>query len=325
MNHRPIRFAALAAAAAITLSAVSVGASGASSLSDNQAQAKALAAQIAAQGDKLDALNEQIHEAQIQLQQAQSNIAVEDQQIAATKKQSDKLRGILRSRAADMYMNSSDNLDVLEPGSLTDYSIRAKYTEAAAQHDNAAINQLTDVTDQLNQQQAQQRAAEKSAAQKSAQLNSLHASLVSQTAALQHKLATTNATILAIYNKQKADALAAQNAKLAAEVAAAKTQSHTNSSGNTGGGGNSRSTNVGQAPGYVPAPNPQAAIVVAFAVAQLGKPYVYAGAGPNVWDCSVVSRKARCSRRSRKRKPSRVTSSSSAAANTSACTSAAAS
>ncbi len=39
----------------------------------------------------------------------------------------------------------------------------------------------------------------------------------------------------------------------------------------------------------LPAPSAGAAAAVAYARAQLGKPYVYAGAGPNVFDCSGLT------------------------------------
>ncbi len=39
----------------------------------------------------------------------------------------------------------------------------------------------------------------------------------------------------------------------------------------------------------VPAPSGGVAAVIAFARAQLGKPYVWAGAGPDVWDCSGLT------------------------------------
>ena len=38
-----------------------------------------------------------------------------------------------------------------------------------------------------------------------------------------------------------------------------------------------------------PANSSKAARVVAFARSQIGKPYVFGGAGPNVWDCSGLT------------------------------------
>ena len=48
------------------------------------------------------------------------------------------------------------------------------------------------------------------------------------------------------------------------------------------------SSDLGSAPN-LPAPSPSAQIAVNTAEAQLGKPYVYAGSGPDVFDCSGLT------------------------------------
>src|SRR5205814_10135269 len=46
---------------------------------------------------------------------------------------------------------------------------------------------------------------------------------------------------------------------------------------------------VGDAPGNLPAPTLGALAAVAYARAQLGKPYAYAGGGPDTFDCSGLT------------------------------------
>jgi cell wall-associated NlpC family hydrolase len=81
----------------------------------------------------------------------------------------------------------------------------------------------------------------------------------------------------------------AREQALAAQQQAQQQQSST-SVISSGGGGSSGSTdpNAG-APGPVPAPSPEARVAVETAQAQLGKPYVYAGSGPSVFDCSGLT------------------------------------
>ena len=58
----------------------------------------------------------------------------------------------------------------------------------------------------------------------------------------------------------------------------------------TDGGTSSGSTDpTAGSPGPVPAPNGSAQVAVDTARAQLGKPYVYAGSGPDVFDCSGLT------------------------------------
>ena len=56
-----------------------------------------------------------------------------------------------------------------------------------------------------------------------------------------------------------------------------------------GGGGAAAPTPVAAPVAPVAAPNAAAQIIVDTALAQQGKPYVWAGAGPNVYDCSGLT------------------------------------
>jgi cell wall-associated NlpC family hydrolase len=78
-------------------------------------------------------------------------------------------------------------------------------------------------------------------------------------------------------------------------AARVNTANDTTTGGTNGAPGTTNAPTFNPAPpsappgGAAPAPNPQAQVAVDTARAQLGKPYVYAGAGPNVFDCSGLT------------------------------------
>jgi cell wall-associated NlpC family hydrolase len=76
-------------------------------------------------------------------------------------------------------------------------------------------------------------------------------------------------------------------------------QQASNSGGSSNGGSNGGSPTPDPTPTTNPTPTPTpppsghgAAAAVAYAVAQLGKPYVYGGSGPDVFDCSGLTMRA---------------------------------
>jgi len=101
--------------------------------------------------------------------------------------------------------------------------------------------------------------------------------LLQQLAQAEHTsvaLATQRQNALEAIARARAAAIARAQA-----IARAKAAAHAGQGGSNSGGG-----------GYVPPANAHGiAAVIAFAHAQLGKPYVWAGAGPDVWDCSGLT------------------------------------
>jgi cell wall-associated NlpC family hydrolase len=73
-----------------------------------------------------------------------------------------------------------------------------------------------------------------------------------------------------------------------ARRAAAAEQTTTSNNGGSSSSGEVTDPNAGS-PGNAPAPSGSAQVAVDTARAQLGKPYVYAGSGPDVFDCSGLT------------------------------------
>lgn len=288
MNLRPARLLVpVLVLSAITVTAVIPGA-GANPIDDKKAQAAQLQTQLDAQGEKIGALGEQIHEAEFKLQDAEKNIAASETALKAAQAEDARLRKIMRERAALLYKTGGNtSVDLLDSGSLRDLAARNKYGAAAAQRDTDVVHDLQDAQDKLAAQEAEARQAREAAANEQKNLSAMRQSFQTQEAALEKKLNSANAELQQMI---KADREAKAAAALRqAQEAAARAQARTTTTGGGGGGGGKLNRDTGVAPGYVPAPSPGAAAAVAFAVAQLGKPYVYAGAGPDVWDCSGLT------------------------------------
>jgi cell wall-associated NlpC family hydrolase len=88
---------------------------------------------------------------------------------------------------------------------------------------------------------------------------------------------------IAVDNQRAAEAAA--RARIAAQQVAARQATSNNGGGGGGGGGQGITVD----PSTIPAPSAGAQAAVAYAYAQLGKPYRYAGVGPESYDCSGLT------------------------------------
>jgi cell wall-associated NlpC family hydrolase len=103
-------------------------------------------------------------------------------------------------------------------------------------------------------------------------------------------VAKAQALLNSLQAKQRAELQAEQARQQAAALAAAQTASQhsTSTSGSSSGSGSSGSGSTVS----IPPVSGRAAAAVAFARAQLGKPYVFGGTGPGAYDCSGLTQAA---------------------------------
>jgi septal ring factor EnvC (AmiA/AmiB activator) len=271
-------------------------AAGASPIDDKKAEAAKLSAAINANGEKMDALNEQMNGARLQLQSGQSEIESARRDISIAKEQADALKSALAQRAAALYTDQAASGveaggDLSNP--VTD-AARSTYAAAAATKNNGMVSQLTLVKERLAEKKATFEAARASAQAQSDSLAASAKAIAELNANQQKLLAQTKGELdaLVLQEQQRRDA-EAQVAALAAikRVAAATaarqdaarraTDSSASAGGATGSSGRAAISNATNTvlPANLPAPSPRAAQAIAFAQAQLGKPYVYAAAG----------------------------------------------
>lgn len=267
-RHRALMLAVVIAAAAAATS-MSFAQAGASPTTDKQAQAAQLEAQLNTNAVKLDALNEQVKGAQTQLDQANATIADAQTRIATAKAQTDQLSQQVKERAASAYRSASTGVETsLFSIDISRLATSQKYASAATQRDNALLDQLNQAKSDLKARQKDAQTAKQAAEAQKAALQAAEASFQA-----------TNSQYSALLGQVKGDLVtlvaqdqAARDAQLAPQ-------------GGSGGGG-------GQTFGNIPAVGGGAGQAVAFAQAQLGKPYCTAGTGPSCFDCSGLTMEA---------------------------------
>jgi cell wall-associated NlpC family hydrolase len=289
---RSVAFGLAVLVVAAGLSAIPAFASPEGDYANATAQAAKLQLQIASNSQRADALD-------AKYQQAQRAVAAADQKITATKRQMSvieararRLRDRLGSRAALLYIGAGNSDPIgVDAKSFQQLGSMTQYANAAAAQDELLLDELSRTNAQLNTQhdnldgqlaaaQDQKRAAQNSR-REVAQVNAAMQKLLDATSAnvrgLVAQIELQGLAAAAVAEREWLQRLAAQ------QEAARRKQAH---------GGDATSPapgDDGAAPGNLPAPTAGALAAVAYAQAQLGKPYVYAAAGPDAFDCSGLT------------------------------------
>ena len=279
---------------ALTLSATAIavpaGATPQTDLASKTAQAQRLESQIQANSDKADILDEQYLQAQSAVADANRRIVIAEQGIASAKAQEATLRAQLGGRAALLYMGagSGDPLGI-DATNVQELGSRAKYGEAAAETDNKMIDQLGLLDEQL-QRQTQDLEKQKSEAQKREDdATTARREVERISAQMEQLLSSTKSDIKALATQIENDRIAAEKAAAEAKVRAQEAQLAAARVANSGSGQSNNSSEIGVDPGPAPAPSSGASAAIAYARAQIGKPYQYAGTGPDSFDCSGLT------------------------------------
>jgi peptidoglycan DL-endopeptidase CwlO len=277
-------------------------------IDDKRAQAKALEEAIDANGTRIDALSEQYNGAQYHLEQAQAAIADAQQNLDATKAQIARLEALINERGAAAYRGAGQSGPVsLDPSSNKDVIKQSKYASLANEQDTKLVNELHRAEAALHQQQADAEQAQSDAADEKARITKAESALEAANARQEQLLTQVTGEIGQLVAEEQArkeaEALAAAQAKFVA-AAAAPPPAPVDAAPTTAPPGPAPAPppSPGPAPGPRSSPTPPAAnapvsgggaaTAIAYARAQLGKPYCFAGAGPSCFDCSGLTMRA---------------------------------
>jgi cell wall-associated NlpC family hydrolase len=175
----------------------------------------------------------------------------------------------------------------------------SKYSALAAEHDTKLLDELRRAERTLRDQQAQAEQAQADAQDEQRAIAKAQAGVEAANARQEQLLSQVNGEIAQLVaeeqaRKEAAALAAAQQRYVSAAAANVPTtngappstgRSGTSGGGASGGGGPAPSANV-------PVNGGGASAAIAYARAQLGKPYCYAGAGPACFDCSGLTMRA---------------------------------
>jgi len=307
--------AALAAAAAFAAGAPAAAAAGsggptttAPTEASLQVQAQELAAQIQADGRQLDKMAEAYNAAQIRSTQLASQVAALQAESAHTAAEAVVTRKVLKQQAVLSYVVGGAPVVGSVPGNANhDPNIALSYAEIVSGGQKRALEAYQQVMSAQASQARQLATAQHDAAVTLSTIASDKAAAIQADTARRQALAQVNgqmAVLIAQVQAQqqaaaKAAALAAQQHRVSAPPTTSKpSPTTTPPAGHTSttlagttpatSGSSSQGSSSGSSSGsYTQAPGANKAI--AYAYAQLGKPYQWGGAGPNSFDCSGLT------------------------------------
>lgn len=246
-------------------------------------QAAALEASISANGARISALAEQLNGARMRVTQARAGIAEAQHRTAIAQAETARIQALLSNRAATIYKGATTGspLQATNVKKVNEIGIRSKYASAAATHDDALLEMLQRSREALAVQEAALERQKAAAAAERDRVDAAKAQVAAANAEQQRLLGRVKGEIATLVAQEQGRREAAARAAALRSVAPA--------TGRVGAQAPRGRTGNPELFPNIPAPSPRAATAIAFARAQLGKPYRYATSGPNTYDCSGLT------------------------------------
>ncbi len=257
-----------------------------SPIDDKRAEAGRLLAQIEQNGIKIGDLDEKFNGARLRLQDAEQNIARAEADLAKARTEMDSIQARVAARAVEIYKgNGTRNpLEAVDAGDMTQMAAKAKYADTTAAHDDDLLGQLQRRRRDLDRQKQQYEGARQEAQSERDAVASNRDEIQRANAEQKRLLSQTQGELAGLIRQQQ-QARAAAEARQAA-AAARRIASAQAASANRPSRGSSAGIVV---TGPIPSASGGAGAAVAYAMAQVGKPYCYGGAGPSCFDCSGLT------------------------------------
>lgn len=256
----------------------------ASTLSDTQARAAALKAQIATLDTKISMADESYNVARDKHATLTAEVGAAARRIAKLQVQNDALQSSLAARANQIY-RSDGELGViaalLSTRTLADFDSVLQAVTRIAESDASMVDALTRTAADLSATRRSLVAAQTQAAAQEVAMASNVKAIRQRLTARTKTLASTSADIRRLVADEQARRDAAARARYLADRAAQRAQPGRGSGGGASGGGSGAGPSVGG--------SSKGAAAVRQAEKALGRPYVWAASGPSSFDCSGLT------------------------------------
>jgi peptidoglycan DL-endopeptidase CwlO len=254
-------------------------------IESKKAEAAQLEADIQANGDRIAALGEQYNGAVLAYQDAQNAVTEAHKRLVNAHEHAGELSRLVSVRAAALYQGASDPMSALIPStdikSVSELGIRTEYGSVATGNDEQLIADLSRSQQDLK---IERKRLDKQVAAAAGKRDYIAAARTQIEAANAHET-----ELLSNVKGEIATLIAQEQARKEAAI-----QRALQDLANQGNGASSvpaSDVGGGNIPN-LPAPSASAGAAIAYAEAQLGKPYEYAASGPNTFDCSGLTMRA---------------------------------
>ena len=286
MKHRFARLMIVATCLALVGALLSPVVAQGSPVDDKKAQAAQLQKQIVANGDRIAAIGEQYNGALLAYNKASAEIVDSQRRYDAAKAQMEGIRSKVVRRAAELYKGAGTKspLGAIDVANVTEFGARSKYATAAADTDSLLIDRLKAEQERLAVERADLESKQTEARNQRDAAAAARKNIEAANAQQQSLLAKTKGELATLVAQERVRQEAAARAAALARV-------RPSSSGRSPARGAVDPGSVGGNFPNVPTSG-NVGVVIAYARAQLGKPYVFATAGPNTFDCSGLTKMA---------------------------------
>ncbi len=261
------------------------GVASAQTIAQEQAQAATITARLNYLGGQVSALAERYDQAQLSLTKINQQVTDQQTQISQTQAQIVSIKSQLSQEAINAYITGGNlpEFSALLNESPTEASVRQEYLNTVTNSQTDLVASYQETTQNLKIQQSSLKTLQSQAVAMVHQVSSAKDAAQAAVNQEQAQLNSVNSTIATLVKQQQE-----LQAEQAAAAAAARAREITFSNPASGafspissGSGSGRPV-----PGLS---SGQVATAISWARQELGKPYVFGGSGPNVFDCSGLT------------------------------------
>jgi cell wall-associated NlpC family hydrolase len=273
------------AALGLSVPLLTAGPAAADAVAQKQAQAVALAHRIAVKGDRVSELAEQVNRAQLQAAALDARMQQAKDDLQSASARAAAVNAVLRTQAIATYVHGAVRVPTPTFGmDGLKLAVENRYIDSMAATQQEALTAVQASKSALADQSSRYEQAKKASDDALAKVTASKQAATLAVEDDEHQLQRVTGDLAAMVVAEQARMADVETAQVRAMLMARFTS-----------GAASRSTDgrtldaLAAATMTVTAPLPGAPMAVAAAQSQLGKPYQYAGAGPDTFDCSGLT------------------------------------